>query len=602
MRWRLVTERFVVATAGHVDHGKSALVRALTGTEPDRWDEERQRGLTIDLGFAEMTLASGRSVSFVDVPGHERFLGNMLAGLGPAPIVCLVVSADDGWSAQTSEHRDAIAALGIDAGLVVISKLDLAPDNVELVTQQIRDELSGTVLADAPIIATSARKGTGLDALRHELDNLLGGVPSPDTSAPIRYWVDRRFAVKGAGTVVTGTLAAGTLRVNDTLEIAGTDTQVTIRNLQSHGSSANVLTPVTRAAVNLRGVDVAELTRGDVLVTPEAWFHTEVIDVAGTPGVDFTDLAQEFSVHIGTATVYAHCRPLGTHFARLSLERALPLHIGDRLILRGTGQRLITGGATVLDLDPPQLRRRGAAKRRAETLERLTAANHLELEVARRGALDHATVTAMGIPVPEAPAASVLVYDRWFIHRQRLNAWAQQLREAVTEQYRHDPAAGGLPQQAAVHQLELPHRELLPLVLEQAQLIERNGRVTDPGLKPTLGAAETAIATLEQRLAAEPFTAPTADELAQLGLGDKELAAAAHQQRLLRLADNIVLHPKTPALAMRELVQLAQPFTAAEARQALGTTRRTLIPLLEHLDARGWTQRLDGNLRQVKGH
>src|SRR5699024_7388755 len=157
---------FVIATAGHVDHGKSTLVRALTGTEPDRWDEERERGLTIDLGFAEMTLDSGRSVSFVDVPGHERFLGNMLAGLGPVPIVCLVVSADEGWSAQTSEHRDAIAALGIDTGIVVISKIDLASENLGIVTQQIRDELSGTALADAPIIATSARQGTGLDALR----------------------------------------------------------------------------------------------------------------------------------------------------------------------------------------------------------------------------------------------------------------------------------------------------------------------------------------------------------------------------------------------------------------------------------------------------
>lgn len=596
-----MSERFVIATAGHVDHGKSALVRALTGTEPDRWDEERERGLTIDLGFAETTLVSGRSVSFVDVPGHERFLGNMLAGLGPAPIVCLVVSADEGWSAQTSEHRDAIAALGVDTGIVVISKLDLAPDNVEIVTQQIRDELSDTALADAPIIATSATEGTGLGAFRQELDQLLDGVPSPDTLAPIRYWVDRSFAVKGAGTVVTGTLAAGTLRVNDTLELAGTDTQVTVRNLQSHGSSADVLTPVTRAAVNLRGVDVAEVARGDVLVTPGAWFHTELIDVVGTPGVDFTDLAQEFSIHIGTATVYAHCRALGPNFARLALERALPLHVGDRLILRGTGQRLITGGATVLDLDPPQLRRRGAATRRAETLGHLTAANHLELEAARHGALKQATVTAMGIPVPEPLAASVLLHDRWFIDRDRLTAWAQRLREAVTEQYSKDPAAGGIPQQAAVYLLELPHRELLPLVIQRAQLIEHSGRVTDPVLKPTLGAAEAAVTTLEHRLLAEPFTAPTADELAELGLGDKELAAAAQQQRLLRLPDNIVLHPKTPAMAMRELVQLTQPFTAAEARQALGTTRRTLIPLLEHLDARGWTQRLDGNLRQVKG-
>ncbi|GAA4118172.1 selenocysteine-specific translation elongation factor [Enteractinococcus coprophilus] len=596
-----MTQRFVIATAGHVDHGKSALVRALTGTEPDRWDEERERGLTIDLGFAEMTLDSGRSVSFVDVPGHERFLGNMLAGLGPAPIVCLVVSADDGWSAQTSEHRDAIAALGIDTGLVVISKLDLAPDNVEIVTQQIREELADTALAEAPIVAVSALAGTGLDTFPQELDGILNGIDSPDTSAPIRYWVDRSFAVKGAGTVVTGTLAAGTLRINDVLQLSGTDTQATVRNLQSHGSSANELTPVTRAAVNLRGVDAENITRGDVLVTPGAWFHTEVVDVVGTPGVDFTDLAQEFSVHIGTATAYVHCRPLGTNFARLTLDRALPLHVGDRLILRGTGQRLITGGATVLDVDPPTLRRRGAAKRRAETLGQLGAANHLEVEITRRGAIEQASLDAMGIPVPDPLPETVLNHDEWFIHRERLAAWARQLRDAVAAQYERDPAAGGISQQAAVHLLELPHRNLLQLVVEHAELAERSGRVTDPGLKPTLGAAEAAVVQLERRLLADPFTAPTADELAELGLSDKELAAAAHQQRLLRLPDNIVLHPKTPAMAMRKLVRLEQPFTAADARQALGTTRRTLIPLLEHLDARGWTQRLDGNLRKVSG-
>lgn len=596
-----MNQRFVIATAGHVDHGKSALVRALTGVEPDRWDEERERGLTIDLGFAELTLDSGRAVSFVDVPGHERFLGNMLAGLGPAPIVCLVVAADEGWSAQTSEHRDAIAALGIATGLVVISKLDLAPENVEIVTDQIREQLSGTALADAPIIATSATDGTGLDVFRQALDNLLAGAPSPDTSAPIRFWVDRSFAVKGAGTVVTGTLAAGTLRVNEALQLAGTTTRVTIRNLQSHGSSADELTPVTRAAVNLRGVDAADIARGDVLVTPGAWFHTEVIDVAGTADVDFTNLAQEFSVHLGTATVYVHCRPLGPNVARLTLDRPLPLHIGDRLILRGTGQRLITGGATVLDVDPPQLRRRGAATRRAESLAQLTATNHLAREVTRRGALEQATATAMGIPVSEPLVESVLAYDRWFIDRERLADWAQHLREAVAEHYGQDPAAGGIPQQAAVHLLALPHRELLALVLEHAGLSTYEGRVTDPQLRPTLGAAETAVATLEQRLLTAPFIAPTADELAELGLGDKELAAAAQQQRLLRLPGNIVVHPKAPAMAMRELARLDQPFTAGQARQALGTTRRTLIPLLEHLDARGWTQRLDDNLRRVAG-
>lgn len=596
-----MTDKFVIATAGHVDHGKSALVRALTGTETDRWAEERERGLTIDLGFAEMTLDSGRSVSFVDVPGHERFVGNMLAGLGPAPIVCLVVAADEGWQAQTSEHRDAIKALGIAHGIVVMSRVDLGAENVEIVTEQIRDELADTGLADAPIVATSAVDGTGLDEFRATLESLLDQVPAADPKAPIRYWIDRAFAIKGAGTVVTGTLAAGTLQVDDTLELAGSPTEVSIRSLQSHGSTTETLTPVTRAAVNLRGVKVDDVTRGDVLVTPGAWWYTDVIDVVGTEDVDFTDLAQEFSVHIGTATCYAHCRPLSSRFARLNLDRPLPLHIGDRFILRGTGRRLITGGATVVDLEPPPLRRRGAAKRRAATLGELTADNHLELEVARRGAVQRSQITAMGLPVPSALPETVLAHQGWYVDRASLTDWTKQLKDAVTEHYAKDPSAGGITQQAAVNVLALPEATLLPLVVAEAGLAQAAGRVSDPNLQPTLGAAEQAIATLEQRLTDDPFTAPTAHELEELGLGEKELAAAAQQQRLVRLQDNIVLGPKAPALAMRQLVRLEQPFTAAEARQALGTTRRTLIPLLEHLDERGWTERIDGSLRQVTG-
>ena len=200
-----------MATAGHVDHGKSTLIRALTGMEPDRWEEERRRGLTIDLGFAWTTLASGREVAFVDVPGHQRFLGNTLAGLGPVPVVCFVVAADDGWQAQSSDHRDAVAALAIRHGLIVITRADRAPERVFEVLAEARAELAETGLCDAPGVIVSAVDGTGLTELRAALDRVLQQVPEPATTARVRLWVDRSFTITGAGTVVTGTLAAGTL-------------------------------------------------------------------------------------------------------------------------------------------------------------------------------------------------------------------------------------------------------------------------------------------------------------------------------------------------------------------------------------------------------
>ncbi|MBX7557860.1 50S ribosome-binding GTPase, partial [Streptomyces sp. tea 10] len=226
---------YVVATAGHVDHGKSTLVRALTGIEPDRWDEEKQRGLTIDLGFAWTELPSGRHVAFVDVPGHERFLGNMLAGVGPAPVVCFVVAADEGWQVQSRDHRDAVAALGIEHGMIVVTKAERAPERVADVVARARAELVGTGLADAPAVAVSAREGTGLDEFRDTLDAVLSRVPAPDPDARIRLWIDRAFTISGAGTVITGTLTAGTLHTGDRLTLRGRagEQEVTVRSVQS---------------------------------------------------------------------------------------------------------------------------------------------------------------------------------------------------------------------------------------------------------------------------------------------------------------------------------------------------------------------------------
>lgn len=596
---------YVVATAGHVDHGKSTLVRALTGMEPDRWAEEKRRGLTIDLGFAWADLPSGKNVAFVDVPGHERFLGNMLAGLGPAPVVCFVVAVDEGWQAQSSDHRDAVAALGIERGLIVLTKVDRAPDRVEAVTEQVRSQLVGTGLRDAPVVAVSAQNGAGLDEFRAALDGVLGKLPVPEPAERLRLWVDRAFSVSGAGTVVTGTLTGGTIEVGDRLTLLGENTErtVTVRSLQSHNSSVERIGPTNRVAINLRGASAGEIHRGDALLTPDRWPTTEELDVRRVSGLSFADAPAEIVVHAGSASVPARLRPFDDHHARLQLSRELALVPGDRLVMRYPEARVLLGGARVLDVDPVDLTRRGDSARQTTWLTELPSAGDASAETRRRGAVRVTWLRTLGLVETdraEPPADEGIVeFGPWWIHGPVLDAWAKQLRTAVERVHERDPLSTGMSRGAAIGELSLPAPELLTAVTAHAELEEREGNIAVPGRAVGLGAAEKSVSVVEAQLARSPFAAPEAYELDDLGLGPRELAAAERAGRLLRLASGVVVLPSTPALAMRELARLDQPFTTSQARQAWGTTRRVAIPLLEHLDARGWTRRLDGTTRTI---
>ncbi|KRE85110.1 selenocysteine-specific translation elongation factor [Arthrobacter sp. Soil764] len=594
----------VVATAGHVDSGKSTLVRALTGMEPDRWEEERRRGLTIDLGYAWTTLPSGQDVAFVDVPGHERFLGNMLAGIGPAPVVCFVVAADEGWQAQSSDHRDAVAALGIEHGVLVLSRADRASSQrVADVLARTRVELAGTGLRDAPAVAVSAIDGTGLADLRSALDGVLASVPRPAIDGRVRLWVDRSFTITGSGTVVTGTLAAGTVVQGDRLELlghAGSRT-VTVRGLQSRDTFHASVEPVSRVALNLRDVAPTDIRRGDALLTPDAWPATGVVGIQRTTGVAYSEVPEQLTVHVGTASVPARLRPFGTDYARLVLDRPLPLVLGDRMVLRDPGSRAVLGGARVLDADPPALERRGDGARWAKRLAAMDPAGDVLGEVAARGAVQVQHLRRLGLlsgQDAETPSGVRALGD-WWVHAPVLEAWQQRLRAAVETLQERDPLAPGLSMGAARDLLRLPEERLLPQVIRGATLEQDSGHIRLPGSQGNLGPVEPAIAELERRLRADAFHAPEADELAALGLGARELAAAERTGRLLRLRDGVVLLPTAPALAMRTLARLDQPFTTSQARQALDTTRRIAIPLLEHLDSRGWTQRLDAGHRMV---
>ncbi|MGH3326764.1 MAG: selenocysteine-specific translation elongation factor, partial [Streptomycetales bacterium] len=293
---------YVVATAGHVDHGKSTLIRALTGMEPDRWEEERRRGLTIDLGFAWTRLPSGGEIAFVDVPGHERFVGNMLAGIGPVSTVMIVVAADEGWQPQSEEHLEAIDALDVRHGLLVVTRRDLA--DPAAAAAQARERLATTSLRSVETLSVSGVTGEGVDALRAALDRLVTALPAPDIEAPVRLWVDRAFTIRGRGTVVTGTLSAGTVGVGDELVLMPSGRRARVRGVEALKARRERVDAVARVAVNLRGVGLGEVRRGHALLTPGRWLSTAVVDVR-LRGASPADLPARLTFHIGSAAVPA---------------------------------------------------------------------------------------------------------------------------------------------------------------------------------------------------------------------------------------------------------------------------------------------------------
>ncbi len=575
----------VVATAGHVDHGKSTLIRALTGMEPDRWAEERRRGMTIDLGFAWTDLPDGQTVAFVDVPGHERFVANMLAGIGPVPAALFVVAADEGWMPQSREHLDALHALGVSRGLLVVTRSDLMEP--ELAREEALEHLAGTSLADVPAVCVSGTTGDGIDELRTALGRLVAGLPAPDVDAAVRLWVDRAFSIKGAGTVVTGTLAAGTLRVGDELELSPTRRRVVVRGLHSLGEPVDSTRAVARVAVNLRGVSLDTVNRGNVLLSPGCWLTTRVVDVR-LHGVESPDqLARRAVLHAGAAGVPARIRPLGDDTARLTLDRALPLRVGDRALLRDPGAHRIPAGVTVLDVRPPALRRRGAAVARAAVLSTMDGVPDGAAELRRRGMLRRDELVAMGARVPEsAPEAA-----GWLVDPGILAERAARLSAAVAEYATTYPLEPGMPAETARQVADVPDARLVELLLG-SELTLRDGRVhhgtSHNELPPTVARA---VATVRDELAARPFAAPDAARLAELGLGTKQLAAASRAGELLKLADGIYLAPGADDDATARLASLDSPFTLSQARQALDTTRRVTVPLMEHLARRGVTRR-----------
>ena len=593
----------VLATAGHVDHGKSTLVRALTGMEPDRWAEERRRGMTIDLGFAWTTLPTGETVAFVDVPGHERFVPNMLAGIGPVPAVLVVVAADEGWMPQSAEHLRALTALGVRHGLLAVTRSDLMEP--ELARDEALEHLAASSLGRPPAVCVSGATGAGLDELREALCALVAALPAPDVTADVRLWVDRAFTIRGAGTVVTGTLPAGTLRIDDELVLAPGGRRVTVRGLQSLGEPAESVPAVARIAVNLRGVPLEAVRRGHALLTPGAWLSTRILDVqlhrAGSDGAGQPDsaaggLPRQVVLHSGAAAVPARVRPLGPDTARLTLASGLPLRIGDRALLRDPGTRRIPAGVTVLDVRPPALRRRGAAVTRGAELSAMDGAADGGGELRRRGLVQRAELVAMGACPPDgAPEAA-----GWLVDPDVQAERSARLAAAVAEHARANPLEPGMPLETARQVTQVPDARLVELLLGEG-LIVQEGRVQSGSQRAELPpAVRRAVNAVRAELARRPFAAPETHRLAELGLGAKQLAAAARAGELLKVADGVYLLPGADVEAAGRLATLPAPFTLSQARQALDTTRRVAVPLMELLARKGLSHRLPDGAHELR--
>jgi selenocysteine-specific elongation factor len=623
----------VICTAGHVDHGKSTLVKALTGMEPDRFAEERERGLTIDLGFAWTRLPAGRTVAFVDLPGHERFIANMLAGAGSLHRALFVVAADEGWMPQSREHLDILSLLEIRDGVVALTKTDLVDgDTAELAAELVREQLQGSALATAPIVAVSAATGAGLDDLRAALEAALdAAAPEADAGRP-RLWIDRAFTVKGAGTVVTGTLAGGTLRTGDEVTVLPGGPTSRIRGLHALGEPITAAPPGGRVAVNLTGVPREAVRRGDVVGLPGQWLRVDSFDawVEPLPGVSLGRTGA-WHLHAGAAEVTARLHPVdggrtvaGPAGVRIQLDAPLPLAAGDRFVLRESGRRATLGGGRVLDPAPPP-RPRGAAARAARSaelrarLELVEAGDRPGLliqHVAERdtAARDEA-LAAVGLPPAAAGEAvraqRLLPLGDALVHPSAATRWAAAVTGALARHHAAHPVDRAAPKdvaRTAAVTAGCP-RVLAPafvdLLVHLRRLAAEGPGVRLPDHRVELDPAQArARQALLRLLGRDPFAPPA------LSAAARESGASAALVRELESAGDVVRLGPDLAVAgdaldaaaerLRAAFDAEGPLTAARAKEVLGTSRKFALPLLEELDRRGRTRRR-GDVRDVVG-
>jgi selenocysteine-specific elongation factor len=594
----------VIGTAGHVDHGKSALVQRLTGMDPDRFEEEKRRGLTIDLGFAWVTLPSGIEVGIVDVPGHERFIKNMLAGAGGVTVCILVVAANEGWMPQSSEHLAVLDVLGVSSGVVALTKIDLVDgEKVAVTAAEISDRLRDTTLEGIRVVPCSSETGEGTNELLTELDRVVAdATPPPDFRRP-RLWVDRVFTMAGAGTVVTGTLAGGSLVKGEPVEISPEGRPARVRSIQSHKKEIERIGPGNRVALNLAGLDREGARRGDAVVGAGRWRPTRMVDAhvrvlpAEVTGREHR-LTEKGShlLYAGSAETPVRIALVGASrlepgeegFARLYLRDPLPLARDDRFVLRDAGRVLTFGGGRILD---PLPERRGDTTKRFELLRRLVTqepADALAALLEHEGSLH----TADALLRSGAISATVGVeLGNLLVSKQRFADLGSALMGALKKWHHEHPLDAGMPKERLRATTDLGPREfddlvaLLPPVGVESALV----RLQDFAVRLD-EQQDDARRRLINELEAAGFSPPLASELE---VDDELLRSLAAAGEVVRIGSFYLA--KDTAQRARALVRDAiasnGPITVAQIRDLLQTTRKYAVPLCEWLDETGATIR-----------
>ena len=617
-------KNIVAGTAGHIDHGKTALVRALTGMDTDRLKEEKQRGISIDLGFAHLKIAETLQLGLIDVPGHERVIKNMLAGVGGIDLVLFVIAADESIKPQTREHFDICLLLGIRKGIVVLTKADLVDsDLLELVRLEVDEFVRGSFLENAPVVAVSATKGAGIDELRREIAKLAGEIAEKDSSRYFRLPVDRAFAMRGFGAVVTGTLVSGRVHVEQEVELLPSGRRVRVRGIQVHGAGVSEASAGQRTALNLSGIDTSELARGMTLAEIGRFRATAQIDCTFQLLASAKPLKHRAPVHFhaGTAEVEAEFRRLkGTEalapgmrdYIRLVLKQPLVLAPGDRFIVRMFSPVVTIGGGVVLDISPP----RRDTPERLRILESSSASEKIALLAgeSRYGLGMAELVERTGLLEPEiqrgASAANVIALSSpqfWVLDAQ----WAAKQMESVHEQlkqfHRRNPLLSGVSKEELRSKL-LPGAPawLLDALLGRAKTIVSDGETLRLSSHKIAFREDEATAAQKMEAAFRDagLAAPSLNEvLAKSGIEPARartlLQLLLKDKRLVRISDELVFHSSAMQSLRGMLLQKkGQRFAVPEFKDWTGVSRKYAIPLLEFLDRERVTKR-EGDSRVV---